>query len=231
MFSWFAFFRHADDELRVAAAELDIVAGELRAIAGARQARVFTPAPAGTAHPFPDDEAPPMLALQLHFGTIGELEAVLCTDGALARIAALPSLRRATPGHQAMVARPFAVPDARQRTPPGEMPCSYLVHYPGAADDPIAWHRHYLAHHPGLMAGFPGVREIEICTRLDWLSELPWPRLDAFQRNKLMFDSPAALSAALLSPTIRDIRADFHRFPPFTGGNVHYPMVTRMVVS
>jgi hypothetical protein len=231
LFSWFAFFRHVDDAARVPAAELDVVASELGAIAGVRQARLFTPAPAGTAHPFPDDEPPPILALQLHFATVGEMEAALCAEGALARVAALPSLRQAMPGHQAMVARPFPVPEAQQRTPPGEAPCSYLVHYPGAAADAIAWHSHYLAHHPGLMAGFPGVREIEIYTRLDWLSQLPWPRLDAFQRNKLMFDSPAALSAALLSATIRDMRADFHRFPPFTGGNVHYPMVTRMVVS
>jgi hypothetical protein len=231
MFSWFAFFRRPDHEARVPATELDVVAGELRAITGVRQARLFTPAPVGTAHPFPDDEPPPMLALQLHFAMIGEMEAALGAEGALARIAALPSLQRATPGHQAMVARPFPVPDAQQRTRSGEAPCSYLVHYPGAAENPIAWHSHYLSHHPGLMAGFPGVREIEIYTRLDWLSELPWPRLDAFQRNKLMFDSPAALSAALLSPTIRDMRVDFHRFPPFTGGNVHYPMVTRLVVS
>lgn len=231
MFSWFAFFRHADDGARLPAAELDLIAGELHTIAGVRQARLFTPPPAGTAHPFPDDEPPPILALQLHFVTIGEMEAALCTDGALTRIVALPNLRHATPGHQAMVARPFPVPDARQRTPSGEAPCSYLVHYPGVAEDPIAWHMHYLAHHPQLMAGFPGVREIEIYSRLDWLSALPWPRLDAFQRNKLVFDSPAALSAALLSPTIRDMRADYHRFPPFSGGNVHYPMVTRMVVS
>jgi hypothetical protein len=46
-----------------------------------------------------------------------------------------------------------------------------------------------------------------------------------------VFDSPATLSTALLSPTIRNMRADYHRFPPFSGGNVHYPMVTRMLAS
>jgi hypothetical protein len=228
MFSWFAFFRAAaNPQPDIAEWELDAIATALRGIAGVREARLFTPAPPGTVHPFPDDEPAPMLALQLHFASIAELEASLTPDGALALVAARTSLRQAAIGHQAMVARPFPVPDRQPRTPVGERPCSYLVHYPGAAEDLVAWHRHYLRHHPPLMAQFPGVREIEIYSRLDWVSALPWPRLDAFQRNKLVFDTPAALGAGLMSSTIRDMRADFRRFPAFTGGNVHYPMTTR----
>jgi hypothetical protein len=46
------------------------------------------------------------------------------------------------------------------------------------------------------------------------------------QRNKVVFADAKGLSAALRSPVINDMRADFHRFPPFSGGNVHHPMAT-----
>jgi hypothetical protein len=91
-----------------------------------------------------------------------------------------------------------------------------------------AWHGHYNRHHPPLMAKFPGVRGIEIYTRIDWVGGLPWRREDMMQRNKLLFDSPEALSAGLLSPVLTEMRADFNQFPPFEGGNVHYVLETRI---
>lgn len=110
------------------------------------------------------------------------------------------------------------------------MPCSYLVHYPGAAEDFNAWLAHYVDHRPGIMRKFPGIRQIEIYTRVDWVSFMPWERVDYMQRNKLVFDSPDALTTALFSPVIAEMRADFAQFPKFTGGNVHYPMLTREIV-
>ena len=41
------------------------------------------------------------------------------------------------------------------------------------------------------------------------------------------FDSPAALSAALNSPLREEMRADFRKFPPFSGRVTHFPMLTR----
>jgi hypothetical protein len=49
------------------------------------------------------------------------------------------------------------------------------------------------------------------------------------QRNKVVFDSPAALTAALNSPVRHEMRAAFHRFPSFTGPITHFPMTTRTV--
>ena len=43
------------------------------------------------------------------------------------------------------------------------------------------------------MAEFPGIRELEVYTRLDWVSLLPWTRLNFMQRNKVVFDSADAL--------------------------------------
>jgi hypothetical protein len=104
-----------------------------------------------------------------------------------------------------------------------------LVSYEGEAEDLNAWHSHYLAHHTRHMAMFPGIRELEVYTRLDWVSALPWTRLNFMQRNKVAFDSAEALDRALNSPVRHDMRADFKTFPRFTGPNNHYAMATRIV--
>jgi hypothetical protein len=46
------------------------------------------------------------------------------------------------------------------------------------------------------------------------------------QRNKVVFDSPDALNAALASPVRHEMRADFKNFPPFSGANLHFPMIS-----
>src|SRR5271166_3086476 len=63
-----------------------------------------------------------------------------------------------------MLVRRYPVPDPTFRTPPGELPCTYLVAYEGAAEDLPAWLAHYIADHPPIMSRFPGVRQIEIYT-------------------------------------------------------------------
>jgi uncharacterized protein (TIGR02118 family) len=126
--------------------------------------------------------------------------------------------------------RSFPV-EAAEHSSGGGIPCSYLVHYPGTAEDLNAWHLHYLTHHPAIMRTFPGVRQIEIYTRVDWVDHLASRRVEYMQRNKLVFDSPEALSRALTSDVIKNMRADFSQFPPFTGGNKHFPMLTRSVTA
>jgi hypothetical protein len=49
------------------------------------------------------------------------------------------------------------------------------------------------------------------------------------QRNKVAFDSPDALKAALNSPVRHEMRADFKSFPAFSGPNMHFAMATRLV--
>jgi hypothetical protein len=49
------------------------------------------------------------------------------------------------------------------------------------------------------------------------------------QRNKVVFDSPEALTAALHSPVRHEMRADFNAFPPFSGPVRHYAMATRVL--
>ena len=105
-----------------------------------------------------------------------------------------------------------------------------MVAYEGEADDLNAWLSHYIAHHPPIMARFPGIRAIEVCTRIDWCSAVPWTRVHHMQRNSVAFDDAAALDAALHSPVRDEMRADFHTFPPFSGRTSHYPMATQTVI-
>lgn len=232
-FAYFATFHdHQRPALRITPAELARVLDVVATTPGLARGLVFTPEATNDPYKSVDDVASPQLALELYFERIDQLEQALARNGhlqALAQPDTLPSLAGVEVTQQAMVARPFPVPDPVFRTGPDGLPCTYLVHYSGSADDLNAWNDYYLRHHPPVMARFPGIREIEVCTRIDWCGFLPWRRVDYMQRNKVVFDSAAALTAALNSPVRDEMRADFKQFPPFTGGNAHYPVATREV--
>jgi hypothetical protein len=222
---WFAQFQHPVG--RLSNDELAWLRRFVAGTPGLRQGLIFTPS--STSDPYLHDGTPPLLALQLYFDDIAVLEAALTSDGYLHGLVsrdALPSLADAAATQQAMLVRRFGVPDPVFRTPPGEFPCTYLVAYEGEAEDLNAWHSHYIADHPPIMARFPGIRQVEVYTRIDWCGSLPWPRVEHMQRNKVVFDSPAALTAALNSPVRHEMRAAFGRFPVFTGPVTHFPMAT-----
>lgn len=188
--------------------------------------------PAGASDPYVKDGPPPSLVLQLYFAELPELEATLSRAGHLATLTSreeFPALAQADIAEQAMLVRPFSVPKPAFKAAPGEPRCSYLVSYEGEAENLNAWHAHYLERHTRHMAMFPGIRELEVYTRLDWVSLLPFTRLNFMQRNKVVFDSAAALHGALNSPVRHEMRADFKTFPPFTGPNNHYAMATRVL--
>ena len=191
---------------------------------------LFTPERAHD--PYLDDGPPPIFTAQFYFAETAALESALARDGPLQPLAdarVFPSLAGAHATQQAMLTHVFPVPDAQPRTPPGMVPCTYLVAYEGAARDPDLWLAYYLEHHPPLMARLPGVREIEIYTRLDWCGFLPFRRAEHMQRNKVTFDDRAALDAALNSSVRREMRADFAKFPPFEGRVTHYALATRTI--
>ena len=198
-------------------ADVAVIARGLPGIQGLLRTHIYTPASASD--PYLDDGAPPPLMLECAFETIEALEAALAADGALARQFG------SAMSQQAMLLRDFPVPNA----PPGETCCTYVVTYEGEAEDANAWLSHYLAHHPVIMARFPGIRAIMVASRIDWCSGVGWPRETALQRNRVVFDDPVALDAALASPVRHEMRADFHALPPFHGRNTHYAMNTRTI--
>ena len=214
---WFANFRGA-----LASPEL---APLLAATPGLDEALIHTSA--STHDPYLDDGPPPSLALQLYFRDIAAMEAALGRRGHLQALAAMPGMAEGT--QQAMIARAFPVPDPVFRTGQGGLPCTYLVAYEGAAEDLNLWLDYYIASHPPIMARFPAIRQIEICTRIDWIGFLPLTPVQHMQRNKVVFDDQAGLTAALNSPVRHEMRTDFKHFPPFSGPTTHYPMHTRKI--
>jgi uncharacterized protein (TIGR02118 family) len=178
--------------------------------------RVLLHTPARAHDPFLDDGAPPATVAQLYFESLQDLEA------------SAAALGEPWAGAEAMDVRSFAVPDPRIRAADGAY-CTYLVAYEGPAQDEAAWHAHYLTDHPPLMARLPGIRELEVYAPLDWRFPPGLALRRHLQRNKVAFDSPEALSAALNSPVRREMRASYGRLPPFSGRVTHYPMITRIV--
>jgi uncharacterized protein (TIGR02118 family) len=230
MLSLFLTFYARDAAARASAPDLEKARAIARALPGLRRGLLFTPERA----PDPSVEypPPPQLALQLYFSEIALLEAAAGPMGSLKALAepgALPSVDMRGASQQAMLVREFPVPDAAFRTPPGAAPCSDIIHYPGTVEDFNAWLAFYLASHVPLMQRLPGIRSLEIYTRIDWTSALPWPKAEHVQRNKVVFDDVEALAAALRSPVRAEMRADFLRFPTFTEGNRHNPMATHEI--
>jgi uncharacterized protein (TIGR02118 family) len=219
--SWFAMFRSDNEASPDALRRLDDL---LLHTPGLAKGLVYTPST--TSDPYLNDGPPPALGLQLDFADIADLEAACAPNGPLQALASI--MPGAEVAEQAMLTRRFPVPSAQFGTP--EPHCTYLVAYEGEAEDANVWLAYYIAHHPPIMARFPGIREIEICTRIDWCSFLPFRRVNYLQRNKVVFDSPEALTAALNSPVRHEMRADFKKFPPFSGGNTHFPMLTRTLI-
>jgi uncharacterized protein (TIGR02118 family) len=160
------------------------------------------------------DDTPPCV-LQWYFDDLARLEAACERDGPIHR-----ALQGRSFAQQAMAVRSFKQASAQH----GTQRCTYLVAYEGVAEDFNAWLTHYLEHHPPLMLQLPALRELEIYTRMDCASGLPFAHANAMQRNKVVFDNSAALIDALAS-RIRDaMRRDFHALPPYTGETPHFAM-------
>lgn len=216
------------------AGQADIPAGEIDALiditnrtAGVTRLNIYTPVPVQDA--FADSVGTPAFGFQLYFDEIDQLEAAIGRAGSLLSLpdpASLPALARLDFEHQVMLNRHFAVAEPRHDA---DHVCSYVVHYPGPADDLNAWLSHYLVHHPAILAQLDGVRELEVLTRIDWIDALPWQRSYHMQRNRGAFDSPVDLATALQSSIRADAHADFAQFPPYRGGSFHYPFDTRIV--
>lgn len=196
------------------------------AIEGLRQFVVHEPATAAVDPHGARDSATPSCVLQWYFDELTALEIALGPQGAIHRAlrdAALATLDRHAFSQQVMVVRklapPLAVPmhDGAERS-------TYMVAYEGPAHDFGAWLTHYLTHHPPLMLQLPALRELEIYTRVDSCSSMPFAHANAMQRNKVVFDDAESLARALASPVRDAMRRDFLALPPYSGATPHYPM-------
>jgi uncharacterized protein (TIGR02118 family) len=165
----------------------------------------------------PADDTPPYV-LQWYFDDLAPLEAACESDGAIQR-----ALRAASDA-QSFSQQVMAVRSLKASTETCAQRCTYLVAYEGVAEDFNAWLTHYLKHHPPLMLSLPALRELEVYTRIDCTSGLPFPKSQAMQRNKVVFDDARELVDALASPVRDAMRRDFHALPPYTGATPHFAM-------
>ncbi len=226
--AYYVIYRHPDAAARISKSDYDAIVELIKATPKIKRAHIYTPEKAKDI--YTDDPPSPIFGMQLDFNSLEDLEAAIDADGHLQKLAngAWASLAPCAVEQQAMNCRPFPVIDAKYQVKADDLPCSYLVHYPGAAKDFGEWINYYLTHHPQIMKDFPKIREIEIFTRVDWLDAMPssWERVYYMQRNKQIFDSAADLEAAIQSPVRHTMRADFEKFPEFSGSNLHAPMAT-----
>ncbi|MFT4069428.1 ethyl tert-butyl ether degradation protein EthD [Paraburkholderia sp.] len=172
------------------------------------------------------DSTTPSCMLQWYFDDLAALERALEPEGMVHRAlrrSALAKLDRHAFSQQVMAVRKLAPPQAMPMNDRAQR-CTYMVAYEGPAHDFGAWLGHYLAHHPPLMLQLPALRELEIYTRMDCCSGLPFAHANAMQRNKVVFDDARSLAHALASPVRDAMRRDFHALPPYRGATPHYPM-------
>lgn len=189
---------------------------------------ILTPAEAHDPFYADTSEASPPLIVQLEFNQVADLESALKQGGYLSSLldpVQLPSMRGAPPAQQAMLARRYPVAEPTLASGDGSS-LTYWVEYAGPAEDENAWLEFYVAHHPQLLAKFPGIRQFEIYTPATTICGLPIPVRPCMQRNKTVFDSALAMNIAMQSPVRAALREDFHRLPPFKGEALHYPYRT-----
>ena len=232
MFSHFITFSHPNPSARLSDADGLELGACIRSIRELTHAHLLTPVVARD--PYIDDGQPPMLTLQLCFEQLEALEqaASARAHGELWRLSqSVPaSLAGAEVTQQVMLTRSYPVPTCAPEVTQ-DSSCSFLVHYPGEPRNLSEWLTYYVESHVPLMCRFPAVRAVEMYTRVDWIDHLPWQRVNHFQRNKIVFDSPLALESALHSPVREQMKADRAHFPPFSGGNVHFPFTTETITS
>ena len=106
---------------------------------------------------------------------------------------------------------------------------SYFVSYRGSTPEPEAFLEHYAGEHARLLAGFPGIRGLELHTPVGWNDPFPVNPGGRLLLAQMIFESAAALDAALASEARARAREDFGRFPPFQGTVTHQAMAARKV--
>jgi uncharacterized protein (TIGR02118 family) len=175
--------------------------------------------------PYLDDGPPPLATLQVGFHTLEDLEA-LVSGPAFARTVARPTPdlpAGVSAVHEAMDWKSYPVAGQAQPAPL-TAPLSYVVRYHRPADDEAAFVKFYVDNHPALLGKLPGIRNVMCYLPLAWKDGSPLVHADYMLGNEVVFDSVAALEAALKSPVRHELREDYRRFPKFTGRNTHFAM-------
>jgi uncharacterized protein (TIGR02118 family) len=197
----------------------------VRRFPGLRALSVLTP----MTHrdPYLVPEAGPLLVTHMTFDDVAALEnAALSQERMAARadVANFPPFQGSVT-HQALRDE-YLLPDPA--TPGGSgAPVCFFVTYQRPAADEATFVDFYRGNHLPLLTRFPRIREAAMFTPVDWRDRPFVTRGDLMVVNLTAFDSAGDFEAALTSEARKDIRADFAKFPPFTGRCTHVSMSRR----
>lgn len=170
----------------------------------------------------------PLMLLMLDFATADDLRAAVGTGTFGAEAAKLPDGIDVT---GAAMERRFYPAGAETKPAPLTAPFSYVVRYQLPAEDRAAFVADYIDGHPSTQARLPGIRSIMCYLPLDEVKDPALPTANYLVGNEVVFDDIDAFNVAMRSPVRLELREHFHKFPPFSGINTHYPMQRVRVVG
>lgn len=177
--------------------------------------------------PMVNDGSGPLFLMMLEFSSLAALEQAVRSKNFAAPFSTLPTGLDLSA--DAMERRSYPV-SGETEAKPLSAPFSYSVRYHRPAEDEVRFVDFYLTNHPPLLARLPGVRNVICYLPVRGINPAGLPSADYMLGNEVVFDTIEAFNAAMASEQRHELRADFVRFPRFTGANTHYPMErTRLV--
>jgi uncharacterized protein (TIGR02118 family) len=182
---------------------------------------LYVPAIGRPKDPMVDDGLGPLLLMMLEFSSVAVLEQAARSQNFVAPLSTLPAGLKLSA--DAMERRSYPV-SGETAAMPLSAPFSYCVRYHRPAEDEAQFVDFYLTNHPPLLARLPGVRNVICYLPVHGIDPAGLPSADYMLGNEVVFDTIEAFNAAMASEQRRALRADFVRFPRFTGSNTHYPM-------
>jgi len=197
------------------------------ALPGLTAIDLYVPAAGQPKDPMVNDGSGPLFLLMLEFSSAAVLEQAARSRDFAAPLSSLPAGLELSADAMERLSYPAA---GQTAATPLLAPFSYSVRYHRPAEDEARFVDFYLTHHPPLLAQLPAVRNVICYLPMRGIDPAGLPSADYMLGNEVVFDTIEAFNAAMASEARRALRADFARFPRFTGRNTHYPMDrTRLV--
>jgi uncharacterized protein (TIGR02118 family) len=188
---------------------------------------LYVPATGHPKDPMVNDGSGPLFLLMLEFSSMAALEQAARSRYFAAPLLSLPAGLELSADPMERLSYPVAGQTAAM---PLSAPFSYSVRYHRPAEDEARFVDFYLTSHPPLLARLPDVRNVICYLPVQGIEPAGLPSADYMLGNEVVFDTIEAFNTAMASEARRELRADFARFPRFTGPNTHYPMDrTRLV--
>jgi uncharacterized protein (TIGR02118 family) len=189
---------------------------------------LYVPAAGHPKDPMVDDDSGPLFLLMLEFSSVAALEQAARSRNFAAPLSSLPTGLELSADPMERLSYPVA---GQMAAMPLSASFSYIVRYHRPAEDEARFVDFYLTNHPPLLARLPDVRNVICYLPVHGISLAGLPSADYMLGNEVVFDTIEVFNAAMASEARRELRADFARFPRFTGLNTHYPMERTRIID